>query len=190
MPRYITDISEAATLLQEATRVLIVGSSGAGKTTLAREVAKRLRLTHISMDKEFFWLPDCVARGRSEQREMIAEAVMNDRWVMDGSNPSSFDLRLPRTNIVLWMRVPRVVCIYSVYRRAIKTYGLTRDDMAAGCTEQLPDKEFLSYIWNFDRRHAPILERNFDLYGPHVPIFQVKSRREADRLLDLMRSAH
>ncbi len=47
-------------MLQEATRVLIVGSSGAGKTTLAREIAKRLRLTHISMDKEFFWLPDWV----------------------------------------------------------------------------------------------------------------------------------
>lgn len=189
MPRYISDILEAATLLQQATRVLVVGSSGAGKTTLARRVANKLELTHLSMDREFFWLPGWVARERSEQRKMIAEAVMEDRWVMDGSNPSSFDLRLPRAHIVLWMRVPRLVCIYSVYRRAIKTYGRTRQDMAEGCKEQLPDKEFLSYIWNFNKRHAPLFERNFDLYGPDVPIFQVKSRRETNRLLDLIKSA-
>lgn len=186
----ITDIDEAASLVSKASRIMVVGSSGAGKTTLSRKIATRFGLTHISMDKEFFWLPGWVARERPEQRQMISEAIKDDRWIMDGSNPTSFDLRLPRTDFVIWVRISRIVCVWSVLKRVAKSYGKTRPDMAAGCAEQWPDKEFLSYIWNFEKRHAPILLRNFELYGPQVPIFQVKSRAQARELLDLVRAAH
>ena len=57
--------------------------------------------------------------------------------------------------------------------------------MAQGCPERL-DREFLRYIWNFERRHAPLFEQNFDLYGPDVPVWQVKSRKQLRRLLDLL----
>lgn len=186
----VDDIRQAAALISKASRIMVVGSSGAGKTTLSRAIGQRFGLEHLSMDKEYFWLPGWQARARPEQREMISAAVMRERWIMDGSNPSSFDLRLPRTDIVIWMRLPRITCILSVLKRVRETYGTTRPDMADGCIEQWPDREFLSYIWNFEKRHAPIFLRNFELYGPQVPIFQVKSRAQARQLLDLVRAAH
>ncbi len=186
----VNTLEEAAALVSSASRIMVVGSSGAGKTTFSRGIAQQFGLTHISMDKEFFWLPGWVARERSEQRQMIAAAIQLDRWIMDGSNPSSFDLRLPKTDVVLWVRISRLVCIWSVLKRVAKSYGKTRPDMALGCAEQWPDREFLSYIWNFEKRHAPIFLRNFELYGPDVPIFQVKSRAQARQLLDLVRAAH
>ncbi|XUY28119.1 AAA family ATPase [Agrobacterium sp. rho-8.1] len=186
----INSIEEAAERISKASRIMVVGSSGGGKTTLSSQIAKRLGLTHISMDKEFFWLPGWVPRERAEQRQMISEFIQNDRWIMDGSNPSSFDLRLPRTDFIIWVRISRLICIWSVLKRVAKSYGKTRPDMATGCVEQWPDREFLSYIWNFEKHHAPIFLRNFELYGPHVPIFQVKSRAQASQLLDLVRAAH
>lgn len=188
--KVIDGIQQAASLVSNASRIMVVGSSGGGKTTLSREIAQRFDLAHISMDKEFFWLPGWVARECAEQRQMIAASVQHDRWIMDGSNPSSFDLRLPRTDIVIWVRISRITCIWSVFKRVAKSYGKTRPDMAAGCAEQWPDREFLSYIWNFEKRHAPVFLRNFDLYGPQVPIFQVKSRAQARQLLDLIDAAH
>ncbi len=186
----VNSIEEAAMLVSKASRISVVGSSGAGKTTLSRAIGRRFGLTHLSMDKEFFWLPGWLARERAEQRQMIAAAIQHDRWIMDGSNPSSFDLRLPRTDLVIWVRISRFTCIWSVLKRVAKSYGKTRPDMAPGCAEQWPDLEFLSYIWNFEKRHAPVFLRNFELYGPQVPIFQVKSRAQARQLLDLVRAAH
>lgn len=190
MPNFIESIKDAAECISSASRIMVVGSSGGGKSTLSRKLAERFGLINISMDKEFFWLPNWVAREREEQREMIADAIQQDRWVMDGSNPSSFDLRMPRADIVVWVRINRMTCIVSVVTRVLKSYGKTRVDMAPGCVEQLPDREFLSYIWNFEKRHAPIFLRNFDRYGPNVPIFQLKSRAETQRLLDLLGAGH
>ncbi len=57
--------------------------------------------------------------------------------------------------------------------------------MADGCVEQWPDREFLSYIWNFERRFAPRIVQEIEKHGPNVPVLTLKSHREMARLLDL-----
>jgi adenylate kinase family enzyme len=186
MVHYLQSAEDAAEIVKNSHRLMVVGCSGGGKSTLSMKLCKKFGLEFISMDRDIFWLPGWKARPRSEQREIIAHKITRDRWLMDGSNPSSFDLRLPRTDIVLWVRLPRWLCLLGVYRRAIKNYGKSRIEMAPGCVEKWPDRDFLTYIWNFERKHAPIFHRNFNLYGPQVPVFVLKSRLDVARLLDLV----
>lgn len=185
MPNYLEKTDDAAAIIAGARRIMIVGCSGGGKSTLSRKLVRRFGLEYISMDREIFWLPGWQLRPRAEQRERIADFVAGERWLMDGSNPSSFDLRLPRTDIVIWVRMPRWLCLWGATSRIVKGYGKARPEMAQGCPERL-DREFLRYIWNFERRHAPLFEQNFDLYGPDVPVWQLKSRKQLRRLLDLL----
>ena len=83
-----------------------------------------------------------VCPQREERRTIVEKLILGERWIMDGTYPSSFDIRLPRTDLVLWVGVPRRVALISVYKRVYKYYGTTRSDMAEGCVEQLPDREF------------------------------------------------
>lgn len=179
-------IDEAAKLLPGATRILVFGCSGSGKSTLATRLAERLDLRHISMDKEFFWLPGWVARPRPEIARLVTEAVAGDRWVMDGNNPRTMPIRLPRTQLAIWLRPPRWMSLVGVYGRAFRSYGKVRPDMAPGCPEQLPDREFLRYIWNFERDDVPEIRDMFAQYGPEIPVIQLKSRKEVARLLALL----
>ncbi len=96
MPNYLEKADDAAAIIAGAQRIMIVGCSGGGKSTLSRKLVRRFGLEYISMDREIFWLPGWQLRPRAEQRERIADFVAGERWLMDGSNPSSFDLRLPR----------------------------------------------------------------------------------------------
>ncbi|KQS74466.1 AAA family ATPase [Rhizobium sp. Leaf384] len=181
--------AQAAAVISGANRICVIGCSGSGKTTLARALGERLSLPHMSMDKAFFWLPGWKKRNKAEERALIAQAVATERWIMDGTGSSSFDLRMPRTDVVLWLRLPRWLCLLGVFRRAAGSHGRVRRDMAPGCPERFPDREFLSYIWNFETRVAPPVERDMATYGPNVPIFTLKSRREVARLLDLVSAA-
>lgn len=185
MPNYLHRVEDAAAIIAGAQRILVVGCSGGGKSTLSQKLAGNFGLRYISMDREIFWLPGWQARARDEQRQRIAAIITEERWLMDGSNPSSFDIRLPRSHIVLWVRMPRWLCLWGAVSRAIKGYGKARPEMAEGCPERI-DIDFLRYIWNFEHRHAPIFEQNFALYGPDVPVFQLKSRKQFRRLLDLL----
>lgn len=182
----LIDIGEAAKLLPGISRVLVIGCSGSGKSTLSSKLGERFGLRHISMDKAFFWLPGWVARERSEIARLIGIAVAEDRWIMDGTNPRTMPIRLPRTQMVIWMRPTRWVSLLGVYGRVFRSYGRVRPDMAEGCPEQMPDRKFLSYIWNFEKVDAPEILEMLDKHGGDVAVLQLKSRQQVSQLLALL----
>ena len=101
MPNYI-HLREAVTRLPDLNRIIVIGCSGGGKTTLSRKLAKAFDLDYLSLDRDVRWLSGWKERERSEQRAIITQLVKRDRWVFDGSGASTFDLRLPRAEIILW----------------------------------------------------------------------------------------
>ena len=158
MPRYVP-LEEAVVRLANANRVLVIGCSGGGKSTLSRKIATAFDLELQSLDRDVRWLPGWKEREKQEQRAIVGRLVLRDRWVMDGSGASTFDLRLPRTDLVLWVRVPRRVALIGLAKRVIRYYGSVRPEMAEGCPEPLPDRAFLSYIWNFEKKYGSAICR-------------------------------
>ncbi len=115
------DIEEATALIKEANRILVIGCSGTGKSTLAQAIASLLGLTYVSMDRDIFWLPGWKSRSRPEAISRIEQAVAGPRWIMDGNSPGTLPLRLPRTEIVLWRRPPRHVALWGCFRAGCAT---------------------------------------------------------------------
>ncbi|NLS16034.1 AAA family ATPase [Rhizobium sp. P40RR-XXII] len=179
------DMNEGAALLKKANRILVMGCSGGGKSTLSQKIAARFDLTYISVDRDILWLPGWVQRDKTEQRSLILSMIEGERWVMDGTNPSTFDIRLPRTDFVIWVRMPRLLCIWGAVSRWLKWIGRTRPEMAPGCKEKI-DWEFLRFIWTFEEKFTPRVVAALVEHGPDVPVLQLKSRGEMRQLLDLL----
>ncbi len=116
---------------------------------------------------------------------MIADAVREDRWIMDGTGHATLDLRLPRADAVIWVRLPRLLCIMRVILRRIRYAGQSRPEMAEGCPEKI-DLEFLRYIWNFEKKQALEILDGLKKHGPDVPVFVLDSRGDAAALLALL----
>ena len=183
MPQ-ITDHETAAQHLRAARRVAVFGTSGAGKSTFSMRLADRLGLRYVSLDRDMRWLPGWRVRDRDAQRRLHDEFAASENWVIDGTSVSLMDTRLARADVAVWMRLPRHVALWGVYARVIRRYGQVRPEMAEGCPEQLPDREFLSYIWNFERRQSPRIDDALTRHGSGVPLVVLRSRREATALLD------
>ena len=95
----------------------------------------------------------------------------------------------PRADLVVWVRVPRRVCLWGLTCRVASSFGRVRADMAPGCPEQLPDREFLSYIWNFERRVSPLIVDRLGRYSPGMPVLQLRSRRDMGALVARLQGA-
>ena len=134
-------------------RVLVIGCSGAGKTTFAVELAARTGLPLVHLDKEF-WRPGWTMPPRSEWRARVAELIAQPAWILEGNFDSSLDLRLPRADTVIWFDMPRHLCLRRVAKRIVTTHGKVRPDMGPGCPEKI-DFAFLKWIWNFNRTERP-----------------------------------
>ncbi len=182
MPHDIS-IADAARRLAKAERVLVIGCSGAGKTTLSLRIAERFGLEYQSLDRDVLWLPEWQTRDKIEQREILRNLVSRNRWIMDGNGPSTFDIRVPRADLVIWLRVPRRLSFVGLAQRVLKNYGTVRHAMADGCPERLPDREFLVYIWTFEQKMAPRIITGLDQHGPETPVVMIRNRMEAESLL-------
>jgi len=130
-------------------RVLVIGSPGAGKSTLAHAIAARTGLPLHHLDK-LFWLPGWVERDRDEGRAELAEVLAGQRWIIDGNYGSTMAMRVARADTVVWLDYPTWLCLSRVFRRWWQYRGKARPDMTEGCPENL-NLEFLLYVLNFRR---------------------------------------
>jgi adenylate kinase family enzyme len=162
-------------------RVLILGCSGAGKSTFSRRLAAITGLPRIELDHAF-WRPGWVTPPREEWLQTVAALCERPAWIMDGNYSSSLHLRLPRADTVILLDYARQLCLWRVLSRIAKGYGQAGKGTPAGCPEQL-DLEFLRYVWNFDKRTKPKLLAALKTRDSHLRLFPLKSDRDAERLL-------
>src|SRR5262249_6798609 len=137
-------------------RVLVIGISGAGKSTFARQLAVSTRLPLIHLDTEF-WQPGWKVTERAEWRAKVAKLAEREAWIMDGNYGASLDLRLPRADTLMWFDYPRLLCVWRVLWRVATTYGRVRPDLAPRWPDQF-DLEFQRFIWSFKPKSRPQIE--------------------------------
>lgn len=141
-------------------RILIIGCSGAGKTTLAKQLGTRLGLPVHHLDR-LWWLPGWVTDSRENFDEKLAEILKTDKWIIDGDYSRTLPERLKYADTVIFLDFRRTLCLYRALKRILRFYGSVRPDMADGCPERL-DGQFLRYVWNFNRDMRPRLEAALD----------------------------
>lgn len=132
-------------------RVAVVGSGGAGKTTLARDLARRLDVPLISLD-EYYWRPGWQRPDRQQWRTEQQRLLDGPCWVADGNYWSTLEVRLQRCDTVVLLDRSRWACLAGVLARNLRHRG--RSIQAAECPEQV-SWSFLRYVWAFPHRHRP-----------------------------------
>ena len=100
-------------------RIVVLGSSGSGKTAVARELATRLGVPHVELDALRFaedWaeVPDEVFIER------IAAFTEGDAWVVDGNYSAvRRDLTWDHAQTVVWPDYAFLVCGWRLLRRTV-----------------------------------------------------------------------
>ena len=139
-------------------RVLVIGSGGTGKTTVAQRLARRTGLPLIHLDL-LYWRPGWQPTPSEEWREAVRRLVAGDRWIIDGNYGGTLDLRLAACDTVVFLDLPRVLCLWRVLIRQLRYLGRTRPELPNGCRERL-SWAFLAWIWTYpSRRRGSILTR-------------------------------
>ncbi|HVR91828.1 MAG TPA: AAA family ATPase [Novosphingobium sp.] len=128
-------------------RVLVIGSPGAGKSTFAKALAQRSGLPLVHLDAEY-WNPGWVETPKDAWEARLAEIIAADRWVMDGNYGGSLPQRIAAPDTIVVLDYPTWLCLSRIIKRWWTHRGISRPDMAADCPERL-DPSFLLYVARF-----------------------------------------
>ncbi len=83
-------------------RIVVVGTSGSGKTILAHRLAQRLAIPHVELDA-LYWGPGWSAIPIQSFRERVTSALEGAAWVVDGNYSKVRDLVWSRADSVVWL---------------------------------------------------------------------------------------
>jgi adenylate kinase family enzyme len=164
-------------------RVLVMGSSGSGKSTFAMRLAEITSLPMVSLDA-LYWQPGWQPSDPDRFSDRVQQALAAGRWIVDGNYVSSGAgaLRRSLADTVIWFDLPRHVCISGVINRIARGYGRVRPEMAAGCPERI-DLTFIRYVWNYRREQRPKVLRYLEELRPDQSLICFTARRQGDAFL-------
>ncbi|MFN8038474.1 MAG: hypothetical protein U0Q07_04595 [Acidimicrobiales bacterium] len=134
-------------------RIALVGSGGAGKSTLATRLGAATGLPVVHLDR-LYWSPGWVEPAPEDWLARVESLVAGPAWILDGNHGTTAHLRIDAADLVVLVDTPRWRCLWRVLARRLRHRGTNRPDMADGCPERL-DPTFVRWVWIFPREKRP-----------------------------------
>ena len=163
-------------------RVLVLGSSGSGKSTFTGRLARALGVEAIHLDSHY-WQPNWTATPPAEWQARVAELLERDAWVMDGNYPDLLEQRLTYTETVVFLDYPRLTCLWRCVRRYLRHRGRNRPELAPGCHEKI-DWDFLKWIWQYPRKVKPRVWEALTHHAGRVRVIRLRGDRAVAHFLE------
>jgi adenylate kinase family enzyme len=171
-------------------RIVVVGTTGSGKTTLAGRVAVILGIPHVELDA-LRWGPRWTETPDEVFRSRVAHATAGEAWVADGNYRQVRDLLWSRADAVLWLDYSLPTVLWQVTWRTLRRI-VSHEELWNGNRER--------FLGSFASRDSVILwalrthrmrRREYGAlfassYYDHVRRVRLRSSRETKRWLSAL----
>jgi hypothetical protein len=169
-------------------RINIIGTSGSGKSTFAKNLAEALSVPYVEMDA-LFWGPDWAMPDDEELLSRLASALDGDGWVLDGNYTRTLPTKWKTADTVIWLDFSFIRTLLQAATRAIARVA-SQEELWPGTG----NRETLGRLFSRDsillwtiRTHGPN-RKKFTTYmeSPdfsHMEFLRLRSPREARRFL-------
>ena len=140
--------------MNQSRRIIVIGNAGAGKTTVAKLISRKLDIPFYSLDK-VVWLPNWKVTPLIERKQLIYNLINKDMWVIDGV---SFDV-LNAADIIVFLDIPRYICYTRLFFRNLRYLFKSRPELPKNCPEIKIIGVLIRIVWKFNSQVRPsILE--------------------------------
>ena len=169
-------------------RIVIIGTSCSGKTTLAKIIASKLNIKHIELD-QLYWKPNWVEHEANDFRSLVIEEIKDENWVADGNYSVIRDVLWSRSTIIIWLNYSFSKVLYRSISRSFRR-SLTKEIIFSGNTDSFK-RSFFSrdsiILWVIKTHKSKHEKYSRILYNGSMPkknIIELKSQSETNQYIN------
>ncbi|MBD2430005.1 MULTISPECIES: hypothetical protein [Fischerella] len=97
-------------------RISVVGTTGSGKTTLARQIQQRLNIPHVELDY-LHWEPNWTEVADDIFQQRVSQALSGDSWVVDGNYSKVREIIWRKADTIVWLDYAFVLTMSRLLKR-------------------------------------------------------------------------
>src|SRR5882757_7258235 len=100
-------------------RVVVVGSSCSGKSTMARELAAIMGAKHVELD-DLYWGPSWTPKPEAAFLALAAAATSSGSWVVAGNYALARPVIWPRATTIVWLNYGYLRMLWRALARSVR----------------------------------------------------------------------
>jgi adenylate kinase family enzyme len=114
-------------------RIVVVGTTSSGKSTLANRLAEKIGAEFIDLDS-LHWEPNWVEAPDEIFRERVESATSSQSWVVAGNYHVVRDIIWSRAETIIWLDYPFHIVFWRLFTRTIRRVA-TKEKLFSGNVE-------------------------------------------------------
>lgn len=169
-------------------KIIIVGTTGSGKSTFAKRLVQKLDMPYIQLDF-LFWKPNWKESRDEEFFKKVEHAVDNPCWILDGNYARTNHLTWTQADTVIWIDRSFWVTFYLLFKRALQR-AISRKELWEGTGNKESFFRMFSkdsiLLWLFKTYDSNILKYQARMEDPqfaHIKFYRLRSNKEIAHFL-------
>lgn len=131
-------------------KILVTGNAGSGKSTLSKQLGKKLDLPVFSLDK-VVWKAGWQKPIQEERQTKLNKLLSKNKWIIDGV---SIDV-MKEADTIIFLDFPLTTCFPRVIKRNWRYLFRSRPELPENCPEILIIPKLIKIMWNFPKNIRP-----------------------------------
>jgi len=170
-------------------RIIVFGSTGAGKSTLVEHISREFHLPLINMDT----LSREAGKSKTPMETFALstqKSVENDSWILDGSYAIVQDIIWPRAEAIVWLDYSVWVVTWRLIKRSLYRIFLRKKPERPSKAKPISaEKRTQTYLWSIlthNKRRQQYFAALYSSKNKHLHIIRLCNPKDTSKWLELL----
>lgn len=161
-----------------------MGCPGAGKSTFAIALAEKTKIPLLHLDFYYHEKGRYYDNNQQAWLSKVETLVKGESWIIEGNYGSTYQLRLPKSDTLIFLDIPTWLSVWSVLKRRFQFRNKQREEMPDDWVEKI-DPIFFKYVLLFRIKSRKDVVAGIEKYKHgNLEIITFTTRNAAYKWLD------
>lgn len=161
-------------------KIHICGAYGSGKTTLAKELSKLLKIPYYSFDDIKYIVKFTKKRPLSERKSIVKKITSKSKWITEGAWSDYGESAFKKADLVIIVKTKPLKCVYQIIKRYIHGDREIKNDIKTAIV--IMKKAFVYHY----TKDAISFHAHKDLINKHKKAHLILDNKHKNKLFDAL----